>query len=140
MTDKGISGVVVAILLTIVGIAAVLAFYTIIWPLISPPMGFEIASVKLWVVSGKTVIEVELKNTGSVDLNIDEVQVYAGGSWQTASITTADKYLPAGQSRSITAELGQALTPGESYLVKVICSNPSRGTTDKTASATATRV
>ena len=63
MDSKGISGVMVAVLLTIVGIAAVLIFWTIIMPMLKPPVGFAIESIKIW--TEPPIVEVSLRNTGA---------------------------------------------------------------------------
>jgi len=125
LNSKGVSGVVIAILLTVIGIAAVLIFWSYIQTLFPKPTPKPvIVDAKLWIVGNKLRIEITVKNIGdgpgtwekviitdpdgneeSFNINVD---VQPGAS---ASLPTSDQ---------IVEPTKLTLTAGKNYLITVV--------------------
>lgn len=82
MRRKGISGVVVAVLLTVIGIAAVLLF----WGTISGLVGGKrlqgnIDSATILVVEGNAKLAITISNAGTVDFKVNSITVGDSPVW-----------------------------------------------------------
>lgn len=76
MRRKGISGVVVAVLLTVIGIAAVLLFWGTISGLIGGKrLQGNIDSATILVVEGKAKLAITISNAGTVDFKVNKITV-----------------------------------------------------------------
>jgi len=76
MRRKGISGVVVAVLLTVIGIAAVLLFWGTISGLIGGKrLQGNIDSATILVVEGKAKLAITISNAGTVDFRVASITV-----------------------------------------------------------------
>lgn len=76
MNSKGISGVMVAVLLTIIGIAAVLVFGNMIISFVSPrQLKGQIDSAQIIVVGKKAKLAVSISNVGTIDFKVNSIKV-----------------------------------------------------------------
>lgn len=77
MNSKGISGVMVAVLLTIIGIAAVLVFGNMIINFVSPrQLKGQIDSAQIIVVgNNNTKLAVSISNVGTIDFKVNSIKV-----------------------------------------------------------------
>lgn len=73
---KGISAVVATVLLTVIGIAGVVLFWTVILPMFYR-LDFQITDAKLIVVDTTKKMQIEIWNTGSIDITSLKVEIGA---------------------------------------------------------------
>jgi FlaG/FlaF family flagellin (archaellin) len=100
---KGISAVVATVLLTVIGIAGVVLFWTVILPMFYR-LDFQITDAKLTVVKDKKIMQIEIWNTGSID--IKKLTVEIGSSIGSSPITLPreQQVVHVGEKKSIVVE------------------------------------
>jgi hypothetical protein len=133
---RGISGVVVAILLTVIGIAGVVLLWTVILPMFYR-LDFQILDTKLIVVEGgENIVQIKIWNTGGVDITKLTVE----GDVSTDLLEGGD-VLKAGDQRTFVKR-GISLQAGKTYvlIVKAEGSAPFGGLRKSEQSITVTAV
>jgi len=122
---RGISGVVIAVLLTVIGIAAVLLFWSMISGFFNPQPKVIIEKVTITNVGNKYDISITVRETGGASTKIERAVITGGqlpGETELQLSTTAqqqDTTLSPGQSRTLVYETSQRLTAGVTYYVAV---------------------
>jgi hypothetical protein len=122
---RGISGVVIAVLLTVIGIAAVLLFWSMISGFFNPQPKVIIEKVTITNVGNKYDISITVRETGGASTKIERAVITGGqlpGETELQLSTTAqqqDTTLSPGQSRTLVYEISQQLTAGVTYYVAV---------------------
>jgi hypothetical protein len=122
---RGISGVVIAVLLTVIGIAAVLLFWSMISGFFNPQPKVIIEKVTITNVGNKYDISITVRETGGASTKIERAVITGGqfsGETALQLSTTAqqqDTTLSPGQSRTLVYETSQQLTAGVTYYVAV---------------------
>jgi FlaG/FlaF family flagellin (archaellin) len=96
---KGISAVVATVLLTVIGIAGVVLFWTVILPMFYR-LDFQITDAKLTVVKDEKIMQIEIWNTGSID--IKKLTVEIGGS--PITLPSEQQVVHVGEKKSIVVE------------------------------------
>jgi len=96
---KGISAVVATVLLTVIGIAGVVLFWTVILPMFYR-LDFQITDAKLTVVKDKKIMQIEIWNTGSID--IKKLTVEIGSS--PITLPREQQVVHVGEKKSIVVE------------------------------------
>ncbi|MEM0267077.1 MAG: hypothetical protein QXV98_00505 [Thermofilaceae archaeon] len=117
MRRKAISGVVVAVLLTVVGIAAVLVFWGVISGLIGGRrLTGNIDSAQLLVVDNKAKLQVVISNVGTIDFTVNKISLDQG---QVGSCNPAlGMMVASGRSVTIVCDVS-GVTAGSTYLLTV---------------------
>ena len=120
---RGLSGAVVAVLLAVIGIAAVLLFWSMVSGFFNPQPKVIIEKVTITNIGDKFDVTITVRETGGASTEIDKV-VITGGDVQGAEIELhtpreRDTKLSPGQSKTLTYELQQKLRPGVTYYVAV---------------------
>lgn len=117
---KGISGVVVAVLLTVIGIVAVLMFWATFGGIISgttPRVMIEKAS---FVKTGQQVYgTVTVREVGGASTSIEEIVLKADQEFQCTPTGDADKNLSPGGSKTIECTVNSDLATGKTYYLIV---------------------
>ncbi|MEO0090815.1 MAG: hypothetical protein ABIK75_06925 [candidate division WOR-3 bacterium] len=133
---RGISGVVVAILLTVIGIAGVVLLWTVILPMFTN-IDFVILNAKLLITNtGKCFIEIEIMNSGGMDITKLKVKD-AEGTFGVENLLDAGEVLRKGEKRTFVKEISdKGIQSGNTYLIQVTAEGGGRYT-DKTISVTA---
>ena len=118
---RGISGVVIAVLLTVIGIAAVLAFWTIFYPLIQPHPKIVIESATLTKIGDRYDLTIRVREVGGASTTITKITLEGPGLTETECRFKRgqDGSLSAGQSKTIVAECNVQLEPGVTYHIYV---------------------
>ncbi|MEM1664078.1 MAG: hypothetical protein QXD96_08145 [Pyrobaculum sp.] len=117
---RGISGVVIAVLLTVIGIAAVLAFWTIFYPLIQPHPKIVIESATLTKIGDRYDLTIRVKEVGGASTTIKRITLEGPGITERECSTGQDLSLSAGQSKTIVAQCRNVqLEPGVTYHIYV---------------------
>ncbi len=121
---RGISGAVVAVLLAVIGIAAVLLFWGMVSGFFTPQPKVIIEKVTITKVGNKFDVSITVRETGGASTEIERV-VITGGDLQgevELHLLTAqqqDTTLSPGQSKTFVYETTQSLKPGVTYYVAV---------------------
>lgn len=116
MRRAGISGVVVAVLLTVIGIAAVLVFWGAVQDLISPRrLSATIDSAQLIKGAQRTRLAFALTNSGTIDFTIRQVKLEDS----TLQCNPSGVNMPPGSSYSFLCDVTMSVVPGSSYLLSV---------------------
>jgi hypothetical protein len=124
---RGISGVVIAVLLTVIGIAAVLMFWGMMSGFFSPQPKVIIEKATITKTGQNTYdISITVRETGGASTEI-EYAVITGGDLQNevrldfpTTNQQQDKTLSPGQSKTLVFKLNnQQLKPGVTYYVAV---------------------
>ena len=122
---RGISGAVVAVLLAVIGIAAVLLFWGMVSGFFTPQPKVIIEKVTITNVGNKYDISITVRETGGASTKIERAVITGGqlpGETELQLSTTAqqqDTTLSPGQSRTLVYETSQRLTAGVTYYVAV---------------------
>ncbi len=121
---RGISGVVIAVLLTVIGIAAVLMFWGMMSGFFSPQPKVIIEKATITKVGNKYDISITVRETGGASTQIERAVITGGDltTEQPLSLSTAqqqDTTLSPGQSKTLVYETTQSLKPGVTYYVAV---------------------
>lgn len=121
MRLRGISGVVIAVLLTVIGIAAVLMFWGIFSGLFTPTPRLIIEQASaVKVGTNNYQFTIRVREVGGASTTIKYINITGGGT--SHKIELKDIPIGAGESKTIEATLtltGQDLQPGITYYIKV---------------------
>ena len=132
MKLKGISNVVVTVLLTVIGIVAVLLFWSMFSGLFNPTPKVIIEQASA-ISLGNGVYEftIQVREVGGASTTIDQIileagtQTYTltptqpGGSSSSSGSSSSGITLGAGQSITIVARYNGQLNPGQTYYLRV---------------------
>ena len=123
---RGISGVVIAVLLTVIGIAAVLMFWGMMSGFFNPQPKVIIEKSTITKTGQDTYdISITVRETGGASTQIEKAVITGGDltTEQELSLSTAqqqDKTLSPGQSKTLVFKLNnQQLKPGVTYYLAV---------------------
>jgi len=122
---RGISGVVIAVLLTVIGIAAVLMFWGMMSGFFSPQPKVIIEKAAVTKIGNKYDVSITVRETGGASTEIQKAVITGAqlsGEIELQLSTTSqqqDKTLSPGQSKTLIYETTQSLTPGVTYYVAV---------------------
>jgi len=123
---RGISGVVIAVLLTVIGIAAVLMFWGMMSGFFNPQPKVIIEKATITKTGQNTYdISITVRETGGASTQIEKAVITGGDltTEQELSLSTAqqqDKTLSPGQSKTLVFKLNnQQLKPGVTYYLAV---------------------
>jgi len=122
---RGISGVVIAVLLAVIGIAAVLLFWGMVSGFFNPQPKVIIEKATITKIGNKYDISITVRETGGASTKIYQAVITGGqlsGETPLQLSTTAqqqDTTLSPGQSRTLVYETSQQLTEGVTYYVAV---------------------
>jgi len=122
---RGISGAVVAVLLAVIGIAAVLLFWGMVSGFFTPQPKVIIEKVTITKVGNNIFdLSITVRETGGASTEIDKVVITGGDLGEVEGIQLhtpreRDKTLSPGQSRTFTYEVQHKLNPGVTYYVAV---------------------
>jgi hypothetical protein len=122
---RGISGAVVAVLLAVIGIAAVLLFWGMVSGFFTPQPKVIIEKVTITKVGNNIFdLSITVRETGGASTEIDKVVITGGDLGEVEGIQLhtpreRDKTLSPGQSRTFTYEVQRKLNPGVTYYVAV---------------------
>jgi len=123
---RGISGAVVAVLLAVIGIAAVLLFWGMVSGFFTPQPKVIIEKVTITKVGNNIFdLSITVRETGGASTKIERAVITGGqlpGETELQLSTTAqqqDTTLSPGQSRTLVYETSQRLTAGVTYYVAV---------------------
>jgi hypothetical protein len=117
MRRKGISGVVVAVLLTVIGIAAVLLFWGTISGLIGGKrLQGNIDSATIIVVGNDARLAITISNAGTVDFKVNSIKIGDTDVAANCQPPTGDLIASGG---SITYSCKCSAEAGKSYILTV---------------------
>jgi hypothetical protein len=121
---RGISGVVIAVLLAVIGIAAVLMFWGMMSGFFTPQPKVIIEKATITKIGNKYDISITVRETGGASTQIERAVITGGDltTEQPLSLSTAqqqDTTLSPGQSKTLVYETTQSLKPGVTYYVAV---------------------
>jgi hypothetical protein len=121
---RGISGVVIAVLLAVIGIAAVLMFWGMMSGFFTPQPKVIIEKATITKIGNKYDISITVRETGGASTQIEKAVITGGDltTEQELSPSTAqqqDTTLSPGQSKTLVYETTQSLKPGVTYHVAV---------------------
>jgi hypothetical protein len=133
---RGISGVVIAVLLTVIGIAAVLMFWGMMSGFFNPQPRVIIEKATITKIGDKYDVLITVRETGGASTTITEVKIFGPGlndNGETITISTGSgtggsssntggsnaPVLSPGSSITITGELNKQLKPGATYYIAV---------------------
>jgi len=122
---RGISGVVIAVLLTVIGIAAVLMFWGMMSGFFTPQPKVIIEKATITKVGNNYDVSITVRETGGASTEIEKAVITGGQLSSEIDLqlsTTAqqqDNTLSPGQSKTLVYETTQSLTPGVTYYVAV---------------------
>jgi len=132
---RGISGVVVAVLLTVIGVVAVLVFWTGVICSIAPQLcgrtesKVMIESASLVKMGNNYLLTVHVREVGGASTTIETIKLIKDNPDSPVCSDKPNKLLEAGRSATIQKTCGN-LNPGETYYV--IVEYKSGGTTKVT--------
>ena len=121
MRLRGISGVVIAVLLTVIGIAAVLMFWGMFSGLFTatPKLIIEQASA-VKVGNNQYEFTIRVREVGGASTTITKLVINIDGQEQQLTPKgQTDLSIGAGESKTIAATFGQSLDPGKTYYIRV---------------------
>ena len=121
---RGISGVVIAVLLAVIGIAAVLMFWGMMSGFFTPQPKVIIEKATITKIGNKYDVSITVRETGGASTQIEKAVITGGDltTEQELSLSTAqqqDTTLSPGQSKTLVYETTQSLKPGMTYYVAV---------------------
>jgi hypothetical protein len=116
MKRKRISGVVVAVLLTVIGIAAVLLFWGTISSLIGGKrLQGNIDSATIIVVGGQAKLAITISNAGTVDFKVTSIKV---GDNDVTKCDPSFDLIPSGGSITYSCDVS-GVSAGQTYILTV---------------------
>lgn len=136
--NRGISGVVVAILLTVIGIAGVVILWTVILPMFYR-IDFEILEVKLIdVATGDDIVQIKIWNTGGID--ITKLTLTGEGDLKLGPILGKDEVLKAGDQRTFVIKTTVNAPTTYTIIIKAEGNAPFGGSRETSKAIRATAV
>ena len=124
-SKRGISQVMVTVLLTIIGIASVLIFWYVVLPMITGYKSINIVAQRVdltyQTTSSKLIVNIDLQNAGNVDVDVDKVEIIDdSGNWKGLTIETTNRHIPAGGSLALSCKgTGITVSQGKTYIVRI---------------------
>jgi len=118
---RGISGVVIAVLLTVIGIVAVLAFWAIFSGFFNPQPRVIIEKATLTKIGNNQYdLTISVREVGGASTTIQRVVITGGGiNEQECTGQGQDTSLQASQTRQLVYRCSASLNPGTTYYVRV---------------------
>ncbi|MFZ8841119.1 MAG: hypothetical protein ACO2PM_19810 [Pyrobaculum sp.] len=117
---RGISGVVIAVLLTVIGIAAVLMFWGMMSGFFNPQPKVIIEKATITKTGPNTYdISITVRETGGASTQIDDAKIIDDNNENTLTLKTGDTTLGPGQSKTLIYSYSGGLQPGKTYYVAV---------------------
>jgi hypothetical protein len=122
---RGISGVVIAVLLAVIGIAAVLMFWGMMSGFFTPQPKVIIEKATVTKIGDKFDVSITVRETGGASTQIEKAVITGGDltTEQPLTLSTTsqqqDTTLSPGQSKTLVYEATQSLKPGVTYYVAV---------------------
>jgi len=119
---RGISGVVIAVLLAVIGIAAVLMFWGMMSGFFNPQPKVIIEKATITKIGKDTYdVSITVRETGGASTQINEAKIIVDGQENTLTPReNTDTTLSPGQSKTlIYSYSGRELQPGKTYYVAV---------------------
>jgi hypothetical protein len=122
---RGISGVVIAVLLAVIGIAAVLMFWGMMSGFFTPQPKVIIEKATITKIGNKYDVSITVRETGGASTQIEKAVITGGDltTEQPLTLSTTsqqqDTTLSPGQSKTLVYETTQSLKPGMTYYVAV---------------------
>jgi hypothetical protein len=120
---RGISGVVIAVLLTVIGIAAVLMFWGMMSGFFTPQPKVIIEKATITKIGNKYDISITVRETGGASTKIEKAVITGGDLTAEQDLSLSgqqqDTTLSPGQSKTLVYETTQSLKPGVTYYVAV---------------------
>ncbi len=113
---RGISGVVIAVLLTVIGILAVLMFWGMFSGMFNPQPKVIIEKATITKIGNKYDVSITVREVGGASTTIRAVIKTPDGS-EKDIIKNVD--LQAGQSKTLVGEYTENLDPGTTYYIAV---------------------
>jgi len=121
---RGISGVVIAVLLTVIGIVAVLAFWGIFSHIVTPttPRIIIEKATLTKIGNNKYDLTISVREVGGASTQIVDVKLTGGnlgGEQSCGNPKSGSTSLSPGQSQTLVYECSVTLNPGTTYYVRV---------------------
>ncbi len=119
---RGISGAVVAVLLAVIGIAAVLLFWGMVSGFFTPQPKVIVEKVTITKIGNKYDLLITVREMGGASTEIERVIITGGDLTNDIILQTPreqDRELSPGQTKTFTYEVRQELRPGVTYYVAV---------------------
>jgi hypothetical protein len=117
---RGISGVVIAVLLAVIGIAAVLMFWSMVSGFFTPQPKVIIEKATITKIGRDTYdVSITVRETGGASTRIEETKIIVDGDEKTLTPKTEDTTLSPGQSKTLIYSYSGELQPGRTYYVAV---------------------
>jgi hypothetical protein len=117
---RGISGVVIAVLLAVIGIAAVLMFWGMMSGFFNPQPKVIIEKATITKIGRDTYdVSITVRETGGASTRINEAKIIVDGEERTLTSKTEDTTLSPGQSKTLIYSYSGELQPGKTYYVAV---------------------
>ncbi len=117
---RGISGVVIAVLLAVIGIAAVLMFWGMMSGFFNPQPKVIIEKATITKIGKDTYdVSITVRETGGASTQIKEAKIIVDGKEDELSPKTEDTTLSPGQSKTLIYSYRGELQPGKTYYVAV---------------------
>lgn len=116
---QGMSGVIVAVLLTVIGILAVLLFWGMFSGMLNPQPKVIIEKATITKIgSGVYDVAVTVREVGGASTTIKKIEIKSDET--TISVDTSSSLeLSAGQSKTIIGTASGTLLPGKTYYIYV---------------------
>jgi len=118
---RGISGVVIAVLLTVIGIAAVLIFWSMMSGFFNPQPKVIIERAVITKIGQNTYdVSITVRETGGASTTITKAEITGEGvNQQLQSLKSGKTELSPGSSQTLVYEFNGDLQPGVTYYVAV---------------------
>jgi hypothetical protein len=117
---RGISGVVIAVLLAVIGIAAVLMFWGMMSGFFNPQPKVIIEKATITKIGQNTYdVSITVRETGGASTQIKEAKIIVDGQENALTLKTGDTTLSPGQSKTLIYSYSGELQPGKTYYVAV---------------------
>jgi len=117
---RGISGVVIAVLLTVIGIAAVLAFWSMMGGFFNPqPKVLIERAIVTKIGEDKYHVSITVRETGGASTTISRAVIIVGGEYKDLELKSEKTELSPGSSQTLVYQFTGRLEPGVTYHVAV---------------------
>jgi hypothetical protein len=118
---RGISGVVIAVLLTVIGIAAVLMFWGMMSGFFNPQPKVIIEKATITKIGNQYDVLITVRETGGASTNITQVTIFGPGLESGVSISTGRG--TSGSSSNTGGSNALVLSPGSSKTINGTLTN-----------------
>jgi hypothetical protein len=114
---RGISGVVIAVLLTVIGIAAVLMFWGMMSGFFNPQPKVIIEKATITKIGNQYDVLITVRETGGASTTIKEAKIFGPGHENGAPIQISTGNSTGGPSNSTGGSKTPVLSPGSSITI-----------------------